>query len=198
MKKGLIVIIILAVLAIMAWTSYNGLVTKDNAVGKTWANVQNQYQSRADLVPNLVETVKGAAAHEEGVFKEVTEARSRATQMNVNASDLTPEKLKEFQANQGQLSAALGRLLALQENYPTLKVNDNFLRLQDDLNGIESRIRTARKDYNDAIENFNNKARRFPTVLFANLFGLKAKPTFNADEAAQKAPKVDFSKPEGK
>lgn len=192
MKKGLIVIIILAVIGIMAWRSYNGLVYKDVTVQKTWAEVQNQYQRRMDLINNLVATVKGAANFEQKTLTDVVEARAKATQMTVNANDLTPEKIREFQANQGQLSQALGRLMMITENYPQLKANQNFLDLQAQLEGTENRTTVARKDFNNAVEDFNKSARSFPTILFANLFNMKAKPMFEADAAAQKAPKVEF------
>lgn len=195
MKKSTIAIIVVGLLVLWGIISYNGLIKMDNAVAKAWANVQNDYQSRLDLIPNLVATVKGAANFETETLTKVIEARASATQMKIDAKDLTPEKLQEFQASQGQLSSALGRLMVVVEKYPELKANENFLRLQEDLKGIDSRIRVSRKDYNDAIENFNNSSRRFPTVIFASLFNMKAKTPFAAAEGAEKTPSVDFSKP---
>jgi LemA protein len=161
-------------------------------VKKTWAEVQNQYQRRADLIPNLVNTVKGAANFEQKTLTDVIEARAKATQMNVNANDLTPEKLKEFQAAQGQLSQALGRLMMITENYPQLKANQNFLDLQTQLEGTENRTTVARKDYNNSVEIYNSSVRKFPVNMIAGMFDLKVRPTFEADQAAQKAPTVDF------
>jgi LemA protein len=154
--------------------------------------VQNQYQRRADLIPNLVNTVKGAANFEQKTLTDVIEARAKATQMNVNAGDLSPEKIKEFQAAQGQLSQVLGRLMMITENYPTLKANENFLKLQDDLSGTENRITVARKDYNNSVESYNTEVRKFPVNMIAGMFNLKERPTFEADAAAQKAPTVNF------
>lgn len=193
MKKGLIILLILAiVLGLWAKNGYNGLVTKDEVVKKYWAEVQNQYQRRMDLIPNLVETVKGAANFEQKTLTDVINARASATQMKVDVNDLSPEKIKEFQASQGQLSQALGRLMVVTENYPNLKANENFLKLQDDLAGTENRITVARKDYNDAVQMFNTSARSFPTNIFANMFNMKPRGTFEADQAAQKAPEVKF------
>ncbi|MBL7765327.1 MAG: LemA family protein [Chitinophagaceae bacterium] len=192
MKKGLIVVIILVVLAAWAGMGYNGLVKKDEVVKKEWAEVQNQYQRRANLIPNLVNTVKGAANFEQKTLTDVIEARAKATQMKVDASNLTPEKLAEFQAAQGQLSQALGRLMMVTENYPNLKANQNFLDLQAQLEGTENRITVARKNYNESVMNFNTKARSFPTIIFAKMFGMTQKATFEADAAAQQAPTVNF------
>ena len=157
-----------------------------------WAKVQNQYQRRLDLIPNLVNTVKGAADFEKSTLTAVIEARAKATQMNVDASNLTPEKLKEFQAAQGQLSQAMGRLMVVAENYPVLKANQNFLDLQTQLEGTENRISAARNDYNESVKEFNVGVRKFPINLFAGMFKMNMKPTFEADEAAQKAPSVQF------
>lgn len=192
MKKLLIVLGILAILFFWVKNSYNGLVAKDEKVKKEWAEVQNQYQRRMDLINNLVATVKGAANFEQKTLTDVIEARAKATQMTVNANDLTPEKLKEFQAAQGQLSQALGRLMMITENYPELKANQNFLDLQAQIEGTENRTTVARKDYNTAVQEFNTSARSFPTNIFANIFGMTAKATFEADAAAQKAPQVQF------
>ena len=192
MKKGVIVIVIIAILGLWMWSSYNGLVPKDENVKEKWAKVQNQYQRRADLIPNLVNTVKGAANFEQKTLTDVIEARAKATQMNVNANDLTPEKLKEFQAAQGQLSQAMGRLMVVSEQYPTLQANKNFQDLQVQLEGTENRITVARNDYNESVKEFNIGVRKFPMNLIAGLFKMSTKPTFEADAASQKAPSVQF------
>jgi LemA protein len=192
MKNVLIGLGVIAILAFLLVIQYNRLIPLDENVKKSWAEVQNQYQRRADLIPNLVNTVKGAANFEQKTLTDVIEARAKATQMNVNAGDLSPEKIKEFQAAQGQLSQALGRLMMITENYPTLKANENFLKLQDDLSGTENRITVARKDYNNSVESYNTKVRKFPVNMIAGMFNLKERPTFEADAAAQKAPTVNF------
>jgi len=192
MKKLAIILVVLAVLFFWVKSSYNGLVEKDEAVKKSWAEVQNQYQRRMDLINNLVATVKGAANFEQKTLTDVIEARAKATQMVVKADDLTPEKMKDFQASQGQLTQALGRLMMVTENYPQLKANQNFLDLQAQIEGTENRTTVARKDYNDAVQIFNVSARSFPTNIFANIFGMTAKTPFEADAAAQKAPQVQF------
>ncbi|MBK8686204.1 MAG: LemA family protein [Bacteroidetes bacterium] len=193
MKKGLLaLLIIVGVLAIWAWRAYNGLVPMDENVKEKWAKVQSQYQRRADLIPNLVNTVKGAANFEQKTLTDVIEARAKATQMKVDANDLSPEKLQEFQAAQGQLSQALGRLMMITENYPELKATEQFRDLSVQLEGTENRITTARNDFNESVKEYNTKARRFPLNLFASLFGMKAKSMFEADPNAQKAPTVQF------
>lgn len=193
MKKGLLaLLIIVGVLAIWAWRAYNGLVPMDENVKEKWAKVQSQYQRRADLIPNLVNTVKGAANFEQKTLTDVIEARAKATQMKVDANNLTPEKLQEFQASQGQLSQALGRLMMITENYPELKATEQFRDLSVQLEGTENRITTARNDFNESVKEYNTKARRFPLNLFASLFDMKAKPMFEADPSAQKAPTVQF------
>lgn len=193
MKKGLLaLLIIVGVLAIWAWRAYNGLVPMDENVKEKWAKVQSQYQRRADLIPNLVNTVKGAANFEQKTLTDVIEARAKATQMKVDANDLSPEKLQEFQAAQGQLSQALGRLMMIAENYPELKATEQFRDLSVQLEGTENRITTARNDFNESVKEYNTKARRFPLNLFASLFGMKAKSMFEADPNAQKAPTVQF------
>jgi LemA protein len=192
MKNVLIGLGVIAILAFLLVIRYNKLIPLDENVKKSWAEVQNQYQRRADLIPNLVNTVKGAANFEQKTLTDVIEARAKATQMNVNAGDLSPEKIKEFQAAQGQLSQALGRLMMITENYPTLKANENFLKLQDDLSGTENRITVARKDYNNSVESYNTEVRKFPVNMIAGMFNLKERPTFEADAAAQKAPTVNF------
>ncbi len=193
MKKGLLaLLIIVGVLAFWAWRDYNGLVHMDENVKEKWAKVQSQYQRRADLIPNLVNTVKGAANFEQKTLTDVIEARAKATQMKVDANNLTPEKLQEFQASQGQLSQALGRLMMITENYPELKATEQFRDLSVQLEGTENRITTARNDFNESVKEYNTKARRFPLNLFASLFDMKAKPMFEADPSAQKAPTVQF------
>ena len=192
MKKGLIALAILAVLAFLVWNSYNGIIPKDENVKEKWAKVQNQYQRRLDLIPNLVNTVKGAANFEQKTLTDVIEARAKATQMVIDPNSLSVEKLKEFQAVQGQLSQAMGRLMMITENYPTLQANKNFLDLQTQLEGTENRISTARNDYNESVKDFNTSVRKFPVNLIAGMLNLGPKPTFEADAAAQKAPEVQF------
>ena len=193
MKKSTIIILVVAVVAII-WgvTSYNGLVKMDEGVGTAWSNVENQYQRRADLIPNLVNTVKGYAAHEKETLDAVVAARTRATQMTVNADDLTPEKLQAYQKAQGEVGSALGRLLAITENYPDLKANQNFLELQAQLEGTENRISVERRNFNEAAKNYNTAIRTFPRNLLAGMFGFEKRPYFEAEEGASKAPEVQF------
>ncbi|MBK8144745.1 MAG: LemA family protein [Bacteroidetes bacterium] len=192
MKNVLIVLAILAVIFFVGKSSYNGLITKDEDVKKTWAEVQNQYQRRSDLIGNLVNTVKGAANFEQKTLTDVINARASATQMKIDINDATPEKMAAYQAAQGQLGQALGRLMMITENYPTLKANQNFLDLQAQLEGTENRVTVARKDFNESVQTYNTKVRSFPTNLFAGMVGLKVRPTFEADAASQKAPEVKF------
>lgn len=197
MKKGLLVTLaVIAVIVVGGCTMYknlqNGLNGSYQEVKAKWADVQNQYQRRADLIDNLVATVKGAAQHEQSTLTAVIEARAKATQMNVNVDDLTPEKLQQYQAAQGQLSQAMGRLMVVSEQYPDLKANQNFLALQSQIEGTENRIATTRKYYNDAVKDYNTKVTNFPTSMVANSMGFKERPTFEADPAAQNAPKVQF------
>lgn len=170
------------------------MVALEESVTASWAQVQNQYQRRLDLVPNLVSTVKGYATHEERVFKEVTDARSKAGGVVQVSDDILndPEKLKKFQEAQDQLSGSLQRLLAVSENYPELKANENFLSLQDQLEGTENRIATERKRFNDTVKTYNTYIRRFPNNMIAGMFGFDKKAFFQADENAQTAPKVEF------
>lgn len=193
MKKSTIIIIVVAVIAII-WgvTSYNGLVKMDEGVGTAWSNVENQYQRRADLIPNLVNTVKGYASHEKETLDAVVTARTRATQMTVSADDLTPEKLQAYQKAQGEVGAALGRLLAITENYPDLKANQNFLELQAQLEGTENRISVERRNFNEAAKEYNTAIRTFPRNLLAGMFGFEKRPYFEAEEGASKAPEVKF------
>ena len=193
MKKSTIIIIVVAVVAIIwAVTSYNGLVNMDEGVGTAWSNVENQYQRRADLIPNLVNTVKGYASHEKETLDAVVTARTRATQMTVSADDLTPEKLQAYQKAQGEVGAALGRLLAITENYPDLKANQNFLELQAQLEGTENRISVERRNFNEAAKSYNTAIRTFPRNLLAGMFGFEKRPYFGAEEGASKAPEVKF------
>lgn len=180
------------VLLLVGSNLYNGFVSKDEAVTKAWANVETQYQRRADLIPNLVNTVKGYAQHEENTFKEVVEARAKATSVQVDPSNITPEQLREFQLAQNQVSTALGRLIAVAENYPDLKANQNFRELQTQLEGTENRIQKSRTEYNEAVRVYNVAVRRFPGNIVAGLFGFQTRETFKADEGASKAPEVKF------
>jgi LemA protein len=189
----LIVIIGLIVLfGVLGIRGYNGLVTLDESVTKSWNNVQSDYQRRADLIPNLVNTVKGEANFEQTTLENVVKARASATQMKVDAKDLTPEKLQEFQASQGQLSQALGRLLMVTENYPNLRANEAFRGLQAQLEGTENRIKVSRNDFNAAVADYNVKARSFPMNILASITGFKVKEGFKADAGSEKAPEVKF------
>lgn len=192
MKKGIIIIVLLVVLALWGVGQYNGLVKQQESVNTEWGNVENQYQRRADLIPNLVETVKGYAAHERETFEAVVEARSKATSVKVDPENLTPEQLKEYQEAQGAVGSALGRLIAIAENYPDLKANENFKELQAQLEGTENRIAVARRDFNEVAKNYNTKLRSFPTNFIAGLFKFDARPYFESAEGSDKAPQVKF------
>lgn len=194
MKKVTIIIIVAVVAIITIWavSGYNSLVGMDENVSNQWANVETQYQRRADLIPNLVNTVKGYAAHEKETLEGVIAARSQATQIKVDPTDLTPEKLAEYQKAQGQLATALGKLLAITENYPDLKANQNFLELQAQLEGTENRINVARKNFNDAAKTYNTTIRRFPKNILAGMFGFDKRAYFEAAEGAEQAPQVQF------
>jgi LemA protein len=187
-----VVIALIAILAIWATSVYNGLVSLDENVGNQWANVETQYQRRADLIPNLVNTVKGYATHEKETLEGVIAARSQATQIKVDASNLTPEKLAQYQKAQGDVTTALGKLLAVSERYPDLKANQNFLELQAQLEGTENRINVARKDFNDSAKQYNVSIRRFPRNIFAGMFGFNKRAYFEAQQGAETAPKVQF------
>lgn len=193
MKKGLIIFIAVLV-ALLVWgvSGYNGLVSREEGVDNQWAQVETQYQRRADLIPNLVSTVKGYAAHEQETLTGVIEARSKATQMTIDPKNLTPEKLAEFQAAQGQLGSALGRLLALSESYPDLKASEQFIGLQAQLEGTENRIAVARKNFNDTAKEYNVAIRKFPKNILAGILGFDKKPYFAAAEGSEKAPEVKF------
>jgi len=185
---------ILLVMSVMGLSScsYNSMVKMDENVKGKWGNVQTQYQRRADLIPNLVNTVKGEANFEKSTLTEVTEARAKATSIQVDPTKLTPETIQKYQAAQGQLSTALGRLLVASENYPNLKSNSAFEGLQAQLEGTENRITVARKDFNDAVQEYNSKIRSFPANLTAKMFGFSEKGYFQADPASAKAPTVQF------
>ncbi len=191
-KGWLIAAAVVAVILLWAGSVYNSLVSQEEAVGNQWADVETQYQRRADLVPNLVATVKGYAAHEQQTLEAVVKARSEATQTHIDAADLTPEKMAAYQKAQSNLSGALGRLLMVQENYPDLKANENFLDLQAQLEGTENRISVARRDFNAVARKYNVAIRRFPNNIFASLFGFSAKTYFEAEKGAEKAPEVKF------
>jgi LemA protein len=196
MKKGTITIItvvaVAVVIALMCISAYNSLVGAREQVTKQWSNVESEYQRRNDLIGNLVNTVKGYAAHEKETLEAITNARTKATQITVDAESLSPEKLKEFQEAQGEMSTALGRLISITENYPDLKANQNFLELQAQLEGTEDRIKVARKEYNESAGSYNTKRQKFPVVLVASMLGFGEKPYFEADKGAEKAPEVVF------
>jgi LemA protein len=194
MKKGLIIGIIAAIVIVGAWaaSAYNSMVDVQEKATTELANVQSAYQRRADLIPNLVETVKGYAKHEQETLENVVNARSKATQITLDAETLTPEKLKEFQEAQGELGSALGKLIAIQENYPDLKANENFQQLQVQLEGTENRINEARNKFNAAVQNYNLVIRSFPKNILAGFFNFDKMTKFEADAAAQKAPEVKF------
>jgi len=192
--KKLVFGILAAVIAVSTLSScgYNDMVKYDENVKSKWGAVETQYQRRADLIPNLVNTVKGAAKFEQGTLTAVVEARAKATQMTVKADELTPENIQKYQAAQGQLSQALGKLLSITENYPELKATQQFSDLSAQLEGTENRITVARKDFNEAVQVYNSKIRSFPTNLTAGMFGFKQKGYFEADANAKTAPKVEF------
>jgi LemA protein len=194
-RKWLIPGIIIGIVVIIGGilvSGYNGLVGQRESVNKTFANLQSQYQRRADLVPNLVRTVKGAAEFEQKTLTDVTEARTKATSITIDPSKATPEQLAEYQKSQGELSQALGRLLAITENYPQLKAVQGFQDLQVQLEGTENRIAVARNDFNDVASTYNARILTFPTNITAGLFGFNQFPYFEADEGAENAPEVDL------
>lgn len=192
-NKGLIITIVVIVLvALWGILSYNGLVENDEKVSNKWANVETQYQRRSDLIPNLVNTVKGYAKHESQTLEAVMAARSQATQVKIDPSNCTPQQLAAYQKAQGDVTTALGKLLAITENYPDLKANQNFLELQSQLEGTENRINVARKDFNDSAKEYNTSLRRFPRNIIASMFGFEKRNYFEAEAGAEKAPKVEF------
>lgn len=196
LSKGLIAVIVIAAILLIGFlwgnSAYNGMVAKDEAVSSQWAQVQNAYQRRAELIPNLVATVKGYATHEQETLQAVVDARAKATQMNISADQLTEQNIKKYQDAQGQLGSAIGRLLMVQENYPDLKANANFMALQDELTGTENRIATERNKFNERVKGYNIYIRMFPRSIIASTYGFEKKGYFEADATAQTAPKVEF------
>ena len=194
MKKGLIIGIIAVIVIIGAWaaSAYNSMVDVQEKATTELANVQSAYQRRADLIPNLVEVVKGYASHEKETFESVVAARSKATSITLDPSNITPEKLKEFQQAQGELGSALGKLIAIQENYPELKANENFRDLQVQLEGTENRINEARNTFNKVVQEYNIVIRKFPKNILAGIFGFNTMDKFEAEAGAEKAPQVKF------
>lgn len=191
MKKGILVILILALLAVLwGMKIYNGLVSQQEAVETAVGNVQTAYQKRADLIPNLVATVKNYAEYEAGTLTAVVEARAKATATTLDASNLTEENMKAFQAAQDEMSGALSRLLVTVEQYPDLKANQNYLDLQSQLEACENTIANARREFNETAKAYNTAVRRFPANIVSNMFGFDKKPYFEASEAAQQAPDV--------
>ncbi len=185
-------IVVLTAMSGLTSCNYNSLVEKQQNVDQTWAQVENQYQRRADLIPNLVNTVKGYSTHEEETLTKVTEARAKATSITLSADDLTEENLARYQQAQNELSGALKSLLAVSEAYPDLKANENFMNLQAQLEGTENRISTERQRYTEAVRDYNTAIKKFPTTIYAGWFGFKEKPQFKAEAGADKAPKVKF------
>ena len=195
--RNIVLIVIGALILLLGGcgcSGYNGLVQKDQNVKGKWANVESDYQRRADLIPNLVNTVKGAANFEQETLTQVVEARAKATQTTVDVNNLSPEKIAEFQKAQGQLSGAIGRLLVTVEKYPELKATQAFINLQAQLEGTENRIKVSRNDFNTAVQDYNTSVRQFPMVLFSSIFGFKEKGFFAAEAGSEKAPTVDFIK----
>lgn len=193
MKKWIILIIIAVAAGFGLMSSYNGLVKAETEIDSVWANVESSYQRRADLIPNLVNTVKGQANFEQQTLTNVIEARAKATQTKIDPSNLTEEQLNEFQQNQKQVGSALSRLLVTVEQYPQLKANEGFMNLQAQLEGTENRINVARNKFNEAARIYNEKVRQFPTKLAAMIFGFKAKPYFKSATGAENAPTVNFN-----
>ena len=193
MKKGLFVALgIIVLMVLMGGCTYNGMNRTHKEAQQRWADVQSSYQRRADLIPNLVATVKGVADFEKTTLTQVIQARASATSIKVDPSDLTPAKLQQFQQSQGQLSAALGRLMVVSERYPELKANENFKDLQSQLEGTENRIKVSRDAFNEAVKVYNVKITNFPNVLLAGMFNFKEMSMFEAEQGAEKAPKVEF------
>ena len=193
MKKWIILITIAVAAGVGLMSSYNGLVKAETEIDSVWANVESSYQRRADLIPNLVNTVKGQANFEQQTLTNVIEARAKATQTKIDPSNLTEEQLNEFQQNQNQVGSALSRLLVTVEQYPQLKANEGFMNLQSQLEGTENRINVARNKFNEAARIYNEKVRQFPTKLAAMIFGFKAKPYFKSATGAENAPTVNFN-----
>jgi LemA protein len=188
----IVVVVILVLLLFRGCGSYNRLVTLNQQVNREWANVENVYQRRADLIPNLVNTVKGYAAHEQETFTKVVEARANATKVTIDPANMTEADMKRFQDAQGQLNSSLSRLIAVAENYPDLKANQNFLELQSQLEGTENRIAVERRKFNETVTTYNTEIKKFPIVLFSNMLGFKFRPYFEARQGADEAPVVQF------
>lgn len=192
-RTGLIITaVIVAIVVIFGVKAYNGMVTGSQGVDAAWANVETQYQRRADLIPNLVSTVKGYAAHEQQTLEDVVAARAAATSITLDGSSMTPAQFEEYVAAQNKVTSALGRLIAVAENYPDLKANTSFLELQSQLEGTENRIAVAHKEYNDVVKQYNTGIALFPRNIIASMFGFSAKEYFEAAEGADVAPKVEF------
>ncbi len=195
MKKGKGLIILLAAVAVLVLAGIrinNRMVSLDEEVTQAWSNVENVYQRRADLIPNLVATVKGYAEHESKTLQDVIEARTKATSINIDAENMTAQDLEEFQKAQSEVGGALGRLIAIGESYRDLKANQNFLELQTQLEGTENRIAVERRNFNEVAKTYNTFIRKFPNSLFAGILGFDKKPYFEAEEGSEKAPKVEF------
>ena len=190
--KTIVIIAVLAIIALWGITGYNGLVGMDEGVQTKWADVETQYQRRADLIPNLVNTVKGYAAHESETLQAVVEARAKATSVNIDPTNMSAEQIANFQKAQDGISSALGRLLVTVEKYPDLKANENFKELQAQLEGTENRISVARRDYNEAARKYNTTLRSFPKNILAGIFGFEKKAYFEAQEGSEQAPAVQF------
>lgn len=193
MKKTVVLIVVILVAVFWGARIYNGFVNSDEIVSNAWAKVESDYQRRADLIPNLVETVKGYAAHEKETYQAVVEARANATKIQLNVDELTEENMQKFQAAQSELNSALSRLIAVSENYPELKANENFLELQAQLEGTENRIKESRNAFNDAVKDYNVNIRKFPNNIVAGIMGFDKKAGFKATEGSDKAPTVDFN-----
>lgn len=191
-RKILMTVLCVIVMSGLSSCNYNKLVEKQQTVDQQWAQVENQYQRRSDLIPNLVNTVKGYSTHEEETLTKVTEARAKATSITIDADNLTEENLARYQEAQNELSGALKSLLAVTEAYPDLKANENFMNLQAQLEGTENRIATERQRYTEAVRDYNTAIKKFPTNIYAGWFGFDPKPQFKAEEGAQKAPEVKF------
>lgn len=191
-STGLIIVAVIVVLIGAMVMSYNSLVERKQTTEQAWAEVQNQYQRRSDLIPNLVNTVKGYAKHESSTFEAVTEARAKVGSINISADNLTPENLEKYQQAQNELTSALKSLLAVSEAYPELKANQTFLDLQTQLEGTENRVATARSRYTKTVQQYNTAIRKFPVVIYASWFGFSERPQFAATESAQAAPEVNF------
>jgi LemA protein len=188
----IVVVVFILILGGCGCSGYNSMVGLDEDVKAKWSNVQSDYQRRSDLIPNLVNTVKGAANFEQETLTKVIEARAKATSVNINAGDLTPEKMAQFQQAQGELSGALSRLLVTVEKYPELKATQNFQDLQKQLEGTENRIKVSRNDFNTSVQTYNSTVRKFPNNLFSGMFGFKVRDGFKADPGSERAPEVKF------